>query len=172
MAPLDFHARPVYPLRCARPARSAAPPLDAMNINEAHSRLQAERSRLEGVLQAAGNLRTNADEAAERELGSNEQHAAEQASETLESELDSSVVQRMQSEIGELDAALQRLSDGSYGKCEVCGQPISDARLEGNASDAGTASMTRAKLARPNEKCAEGRLLHAYLDVPARLLRH
>jgi RNA polymerase-binding transcription factor DksA len=30
----------------------------------------------------------------------------------------------------EVDAALVRLSEGTYGKCEVCGKPIGAARLE------------------------------------------
>jgi RNA polymerase-binding transcription factor DksA len=30
----------------------------------------------------------------------------------------------------EVDAALDRLRDGRYGRCERCGQPIGDARLE------------------------------------------
>jgi DnaK suppressor protein len=32
--------------------------------------------------------------------------------------------------IGELEVALQRLASGSYGVCEVCGQPIPAARLD------------------------------------------
>jgi DnaK suppressor protein len=32
--------------------------------------------------------------------------------------------------LDEVDAALVRLSDGTYGNCEVCGQPIGTARLE------------------------------------------
>ena len=32
--------------------------------------------------------------------------------------------------LGEVEAALGRLSDGTYGLCEVCGNPIPAARLE------------------------------------------
>lgn len=34
-----------------------------------------------------------------------------------------------QTELGEIEAALQRLQDGTYGICEVTGEPIAPARL-------------------------------------------
>ncbi len=34
------------------------------------------------------------------------------------------------SKLSEVELALARLADGSYGTCEVCGQDISEARLE------------------------------------------
>jgi DnaK suppressor protein len=36
--------------------------------------------------------------------------------------------------LDEVDAALGRLSDGTYGRCERCGEPIDDARLAGDAT--------------------------------------
>ncbi len=33
-------------------------------------------------------------------------------------------------QINEIDAAFARLDDGTYGRCEVCGEYIGDARLE------------------------------------------
>jgi RNA polymerase-binding transcription factor DksA len=32
--------------------------------------------------------------------------------------------------LDDVERALSKLDDGSYGQCEVCGAPISDARLE------------------------------------------
>ncbi|HEY8340629.1 MAG TPA: TraR/DksA C4-type zinc finger protein [Egibacteraceae bacterium] len=32
--------------------------------------------------------------------------------------------------LGEIERALARMDDGTYGVCEVCGQPIPEARLE------------------------------------------
>jgi RNA polymerase-binding transcription factor len=32
--------------------------------------------------------------------------------------------------LAEVERALSKLSDGSYGRCESCGQPIAEARLE------------------------------------------
>ena len=33
-------------------------------------------------------------------------------------------------QLDDVEAALQRLDDGTYGKCEVCGEQIGEARLE------------------------------------------
>ena len=101
-----------------------------MDAALARSILQAERTRVEGVLAAAGRLSASAADAAERELSSAEQHPAELATETIERELDQSVVNHLEAELAELDAALTRVNSGTYGTCEGCGEPISDARLE------------------------------------------
>lgn len=34
-----------------------------------------------------------------------------------------------EADLADVDAALGRLDDGTYGRCEVCGGPIDDARL-------------------------------------------
>jgi len=40
------------------------------------------------------------------------------------------VLQHADLELLELEAAVKRVDLGSYGQCEACGQPISEARLE------------------------------------------
>ncbi len=40
------------------------------------------------------------------------------------------VLDQARARLAELDAAVSRVADGSYGRCEVCGAPIGDARLE------------------------------------------
>ena len=37
---------------------------------------------------------------------------------------------RLQETLADVDRALAKLDDGTYGKCEVCGEEIADARLE------------------------------------------
>ncbi|TME45539.1 MAG: TraR/DksA family transcriptional regulator [Chloroflexi bacterium] len=101
-----------------------------MDTHAARGRLIAERERLEGVRQAADRLGAGAREAAERELSSADQHPAELATETIERELDWTVVRHAEAELAEIDAALARLDASTYGSCEACGQPISDARLD------------------------------------------
>jgi DnaK suppressor protein len=101
-----------------------------MDTEHARARLLSERSRLEAVRQAADRLSAGAAEAAQRELSSADQHPAELATETLERELDQSVVQAARAELAECEDALRRLDAGTYGRCEECGQPISDERLE------------------------------------------
>lgn len=38
-------------------------------------------------------------------------------------------IARLRAQVAELDAAAERVSAGSYGICELCGQPIGDGRL-------------------------------------------
>ena len=101
-----------------------------MNTDEARTRLLTERARIEELRQAANRLTADAQEATERELSSAEQHPAELASETIGLELDHSVLQHAELELEELEAAVKRVDRGSYGNCEACGKPISEARLE------------------------------------------
>lgn len=37
---------------------------------------------------------------------------------------------QLREQLDDIDAALRRLDDGTYGRCEVCGVAIADARLE------------------------------------------
>ena len=39
------------------------------------------------------------------------------------------LIEQAERHLTEIDAALQRISDGGYGRCEVCGEAIPDARL-------------------------------------------
>jgi len=101
-----------------------------MDTNQARLRLEAERARLQETKSAADRLSTGAQESAQTELSSADQHPAEQATETMERELDMGVAHRMDRELAEVEAALGRIDDGSYGRCELCGQTIGEERLE------------------------------------------
>ena len=37
---------------------------------------------------------------------------------------------QLRNELAEVERALAKLDDGTYGRCETCGEPISPARLE------------------------------------------
>jgi DnaK suppressor protein len=101
-----------------------------MNSDEARTRLLTERARIAELRIAATRLTADAQEATERELSSAEQHPAELASETIGLEIDQSVLQHAELELEELEEAVKRVDSGAYGKCEACGNPISEARLE------------------------------------------
>lgn len=101
-----------------------------MNSDEARTRLLTERARIEALRQAAGRLTADAQEATERELSSAEQHPSELASETIGLELDQSVQKHAELELAELEEAVKRVDQGSYGRCEACGNPVGEARLE------------------------------------------
>lgn len=40
------------------------------------------------------------------------------------------VATNLQEQLDDVEAALGRLDEGTYGRCEVCGKPIAEARLE------------------------------------------
>jgi DnaK suppressor protein len=58
------------------------------------------------------------------------EHLADTASDTLEREAELSVVHGVEFELLEIAAAEARLAAGTYGRCEVCGAPLDEARLE------------------------------------------
>ena len=39
------------------------------------------------------------------------------------------LIEQAERHLDEIDAAIRRISDGVYGRCEVCGESISEARL-------------------------------------------
>ena len=95
-----------------------------MDMSAVRQRLEAEKARLESVIDAAGRG------VGGEEGGRPDQLPAEQAAETLNRELDSSVELRVKAELAAVEAALHRLDMGQYGLCEVCGGEIAEARLE------------------------------------------
>jgi DnaK suppressor protein len=64
------------------------------------------------------------------DLSANDQGPADQPAETLDRERDISILQSLENEMNEVQAALDRLEEGTYGRCEICGRPIGDERLE------------------------------------------
>ena len=100
-----------------------------MDLAAARGRLNVERQRLTDVRDAAGSL-TGTQDGGDAVVSAPEQHGAEQAAGAIERELDSTVVQRAEAELDDVQVALSKLEGGTYGLCEVCKNPISDARLE------------------------------------------
>ena len=64
------------------------------------------------------------------ELSSFDQHQADLGTETFEREKEITIIGSLEEQVVEIDAALARLEQGTYGKCESCGQPIGEDRLE------------------------------------------
>ncbi|MGH9057776.1 MAG: TraR/DksA family transcriptional regulator [Acidimicrobiales bacterium] len=56
---------------------------------------------------------------------------------------DAALLERARGEMDQIDAALRRLDDGSYGRCEVCSQPLDAAELEADPLLVRCASHTR-----------------------------
>jgi RNA polymerase-binding transcription factor DksA len=99
---------------------------------EARRALEAERDRLQAVKTSLEH--DHLDEQSQRgstgELSGSDEHLADVASETAAREEELGLLAAVVEELAEVDAALVRVGTGTYGFCERCGHPISDARLE------------------------------------------
>jgi len=62
-------------------------------------------------------------------VGADDEHDPEGATIAFERAQLAALLDQAQSHLAELDQALGRLSEGRYGRCERCGQPIAPARL-------------------------------------------
>jgi RNA polymerase-binding transcription factor DksA len=102
-----------------------------MDDKSAKERLEQERQRLlsleEGVRERSG-LDSSQSEA-DGELSRYDQHGADVGTTTFERTSALSVIEQLEADIEAIDAAMERLSQGTYGRCEVCGREIDDERL-------------------------------------------
>ena len=69
-------------------------------------------------------------EGSELNSSASDQHIADHATDTFERELDESLEENADNVIREIDRALTKIDDGTYGRCDVCGRAIPEARLE------------------------------------------
>lgn len=102
-----------------------------MDATRARRRLEEERERLlslkeqaalEGPSEEGGPTRS--------ELSANDQHPADQGTETVEIEQSQSLLEQVETSLKEVDLAVRRVDEGNYGRCEACGRPIGDDRLD------------------------------------------
>jgi len=94
-------------------------------------RASLEAARAEATRRLGG-LTGHFDElvAASQHSNADDEHDPEGQTIAFErSQLDASVW-RARAHVEEIDAALARLAAGTYARCESCGRPIADARLE------------------------------------------
>jgi RNA polymerase-binding protein DksA len=93
--------------------------------------LEEEKARLEhsaGYLdhENAGSL---SDELGEVSDGGADNHLADTATATFDRELDEGLEEGVQQTLRDIEDALRKIEEGSYGTCEVCGEPIGAERL-------------------------------------------
>jgi RNA polymerase-binding transcription factor DksA len=103
-----------------------------MEADDVRALLDQERERLEGVravVEGEGMSEEREDESLS-ELAAADQHQADVGTETFEREKDLSILERVEAELADVEHALRRLDEGTYGRCEACGKPIGDERLE------------------------------------------
>ena len=93
---------------------------DQSLLSTVRSDLTDERDRLETQISA---LEPGGGSAFDDNFADSGQVAAEQGENKV-------LASQLRSELDEVERALAKLDDGSYGKCETCGELISEARLE------------------------------------------
>ena len=100
-----------------------------VDIEAARRRLESERAR---VLEARQHLIDDTSRSMEDAVDEdgNDSHMADSATETLDREMELSIGDNADHLLGSIDSALARIDEGTYGKCERCGQPIAADRLE------------------------------------------
>ncbi len=101
--------------------------LDYQAIKE---RLEGERT---GLLRDIRRLEELTEEIRSDRAGGNGgvgNHMAEGASSTFDQERNLALVGNLRQTLESVEAALKRLEQGTYGRCETCGQPIDRARLK------------------------------------------
>jgi len=86
------------------------------------AQLQEERDRVEAQLRKLGHG-TDRDLTFDEGFADSSQVTAERA------EIDALAV-TLADTLDDIQVALQKFDDGTYGRCEACGGPIADARLE------------------------------------------
>jgi RNA polymerase-binding transcription factor DksA len=101
-----------------------------MDPEEARKRLEAEKTRVSGLIRE---LHTEIDGEAESddsELSNYDQHPADSGSDTFEREKDLGILDDLEAELAEIEAAIERIENGTYGIDEVTGKPIDPDRLD------------------------------------------
>ena len=68
--------------------------------------------------------------AATRDANTDDEHDPEGHTIAFERSQTMSLIRQVSLHLSEIDAALERLRDESYGRCEICGEPIALDRLE------------------------------------------
>ena len=113
--------------------------MDQSQIDQLRAALDDERASVQRQLQDHGvpdgeNVEVSVDEG-----------FADSASATAERSQLLSIIEQLQKHKSAIDAALSRIEDGTYGKCERCGEDIPFERLE--ARPTSTLCMSCAKQA-------------------------
>ena len=97
------------------------------NFKLLHARLESEHKHLVDELEQ---LKASARPVDERRDGSPFGKREEEATEALELEKRLALEKGIRDQLTEVGHALSKFDDGTYGKCDICGQLIEPARLE------------------------------------------
>ena len=97
------------------------------DFNLLRSRLEIEQKRLTEEFEQ---LNVSSRPINERREGSPFGKREEEATESFELERRLALEKRIRDQLAEVEQALNKFENGTYGRCDSCGQPIDPARLE------------------------------------------
>ncbi|WP_020615964.1 TraR/DksA C4-type zinc finger protein [Paenibacillus daejeonensis] len=100
--------------------------LTSVQLQQLRSQLEQEKKDIENHLNEAA--ATEEEQAGE--LSSYDNHPGDLGTETFEKARDMAIDESMEERLEQIEAALVRMDDGTYGHCEVSGEPIPFERLE------------------------------------------
>jgi len=89
--------------------------------------VESEQKR---ILEELEQLSANARPAEVRREGSPFGKREEEATESFELEKRLALEKQIREQLAEVEHALRKFEEGTYGSCDICGQPIDPARLE------------------------------------------
>jgi len=93
-------------------------------------RLLEERKRVEDALENIRRENPGSLEDEVQEMAVYGQHPGDLGTATLDREMASTLESHEVRTLAAIDAALERIEGGTYGRCERCGNPIGEERLE------------------------------------------
>ena len=100
-----------------------------MDTERFRKSLLEERERLSSTIEHLHETNSSSlEDETEEETFDN--HLADSATATLDREIDYTLEENAENLLRAIDQALERIENGSYGKCERCGQQIAEERLE------------------------------------------
>jgi RNA polymerase-binding transcription factor DksA len=103
-----------------------------MKTEHFRKKLEAEKIRLEAEMGSVGRKNPSVPndwESLPSEIGT-ESDLADQADVVMSRESNSAILADLEARYDSVLEALKRIEKGTYGKCEVCGKKIVEARLE------------------------------------------
>ncbi|MBI3997943.1 MAG: TraR/DksA C4-type zinc finger protein [Armatimonadetes bacterium] len=106
-----------------------AKPLTKRELEEFRRMLEAERDRLSDELEAIEEHLPEVEQVAMDATGGYDEDLADVASDTFEREKGFAIENSVQDLLTQVEEALGRIEEGTYGICEICGQPIHPDRL-------------------------------------------
>jgi len=92
--------------------------------------LLREREKITGeIMHLSENALSSSQRDSSGDLSGYALHMADLGTDTFQRDLDLGLVSKEQEILYKIDEALRMIQDGTYGKCQECGQPIKESRL-------------------------------------------